>query len=173
MDDEPYSASSRRSGRPDSASHDALEPLARELASIRTPMPPRSKTRCARSAALRRVGADLIEAGTTAQMEGAMRLPVSVGGALMPDAHLGYGLPVAASSPPRRRHPLGRRRGHRLPHAPCPYTTVPPISSRSEGDLTEVLLRNTNFGAGSKFKEAPPARALRSSTTRVGGHGFP
>src|ERR687894_457700 len=28
------------------------------------------------------------------QMAGAMRLPVSVGGALMPDAHLGYGLPV-------------------------------------------------------------------------------
>src|SRR5918997_531081 len=27
-------------------------------------------------------------------MAGAMRLPVSVGGALMPDAHLGYGLPV-------------------------------------------------------------------------------
>ncbi len=35
-----------------------------------------------------------IEAETITQMAGAARLPVAIGGALMPDAHLGYGLPI-------------------------------------------------------------------------------
>ena len=39
-------------------------------------------------------GAGLIEAGALAQMNTAMRLPISRAGALMPDAHVGYGLPI-------------------------------------------------------------------------------
>lgn len=39
-------------------------------------------------------GAELIDAGARSQMDNAMRLPVSVAGALMPDAHIGYGLPI-------------------------------------------------------------------------------
>jgi tRNA-splicing ligase RtcB len=39
-------------------------------------------------------GADGIDAAAGAQMDAAMRLPVSVAGALMPDAHVGYGLPI-------------------------------------------------------------------------------
>jgi tRNA-splicing ligase RtcB len=39
-------------------------------------------------------GASHIEQGALNQMDTAMRLPVSVGGALMPDAHQGYGLPI-------------------------------------------------------------------------------
>ena len=39
-------------------------------------------------------GAEHIEAGALRQMEIAMRLPVTVAGALMPDAHQGYGLPI-------------------------------------------------------------------------------
>ncbi len=39
-------------------------------------------------------GARYIEAGATAQMDVAMKLPVTVAGALMPDAHQGYGLPI-------------------------------------------------------------------------------
>ncbi len=39
-------------------------------------------------------GASLIEAETIAQMIGAARLPVALAGALMPDAHVGYGLPI-------------------------------------------------------------------------------
>jgi tRNA-splicing ligase RtcB len=41
----------------------------------------------------RQWGSDLDE-GSVQQMENACRLPVSVSGALMPDAHLGYGLPI-------------------------------------------------------------------------------
>lgn len=39
-------------------------------------------------------GAKEIEAGARRQMETAMTLPVAVQGALMPDAHTGYGLPI-------------------------------------------------------------------------------
>ena len=39
-------------------------------------------------------GEENIEQGARAQMETAMRLPVVVAGALMPDAHQGYGLPI-------------------------------------------------------------------------------
>lgn len=39
-------------------------------------------------------GADGIEPGAMKQMEIAARLPVAVAGALMPDAHQGYGLPI-------------------------------------------------------------------------------
>ena len=42
-------------------------------------------------------GADLIEQGATHQMEQACKLPVSVAGALMPDAHAGYGLPIGGA----------------------------------------------------------------------------
>lgn len=39
-------------------------------------------------------GAEAIEQGALGQMETAMKLPVTVAGALMPDAHQGYGLPI-------------------------------------------------------------------------------
>lgn len=39
-------------------------------------------------------GANYIEQGALDQMQTAMKLPISVAGALMPDAHQGYGLPI-------------------------------------------------------------------------------
>src|SRR5690606_12252488 len=39
-------------------------------------------------------GAENIETGARIQMDMAMKLPVTVAGALMPDAHQGYGLPI-------------------------------------------------------------------------------
>src|SRR5262245_38215252 len=39
-------------------------------------------------------GREYIDQGAIQQMENAMRLPVTVTGALMPDAHVGYGLPI-------------------------------------------------------------------------------
>ena len=39
-------------------------------------------------------GAEGIDRAANAQMENALRLPVAVAGALMPDAHVGYGLPI-------------------------------------------------------------------------------
>lgn len=39
-------------------------------------------------------GEHLIDAAAIGQLRNAMRLPVTVGGALMPDAHVGYGIPI-------------------------------------------------------------------------------
>jgi tRNA-splicing ligase RtcB (3'-phosphate/5'-hydroxy nucleic acid ligase) len=39
-------------------------------------------------------GAEYIEEGALQQMHAAAKLPVSIAGALMPDAHSGYGLPI-------------------------------------------------------------------------------
>lgn len=45
---------------------------------------------------LKTYGSKYIEASAKRQMEVAMTLPISVNGALMPDAHAGYGLPIGA-----------------------------------------------------------------------------
>ena len=47
-----------------------------------------------RAAPYRVWGAEAIEPGALEQMKRAVRLPVAVRGALMPDAHQGYGLPI-------------------------------------------------------------------------------
>jgi tRNA-splicing ligase RtcB (3'-phosphate/5'-hydroxy nucleic acid ligase) len=99
-------------------------------------------------------GADLIEAGTAAQMENAMRLPVSVGGALMPDAHLGYGLPVGgvlATEGTVIPWAVGVDIGCRM--LLSVFDVSPDLLEERRDQLTDVLLRNTNFGPGSKFKE--------------------
>jgi tRNA-splicing ligase RtcB len=51
------------------------------------------------------------------QMANACALPVAVAGALMPDAHVGYGLPIGGVlATDNAVIPLRRRRGHRVPH---------------------------------------------------------
>lgn len=99
-------------------------------------------------------GAELIEEGTAEQMEGAMSLPVSVAGALMPDAHLGYGLPVGG---------VLATEGAVIPWAvgvdiACRmrlsvFDASPGFLDERRGELEEILLRNTNFGAGGSYKE--------------------
>jgi tRNA-splicing ligase RtcB len=75
----------------------ALDPAWSHFAEIllRTDAPPKMAQKL-RAAPLpyARFGAAHIEAGAIGQMDVAMRLPVAVGGALMPDAHHGYGLPI-------------------------------------------------------------------------------
>src|SRR5690242_7135137 len=67
--------------------------LATELLRMKLQAEERSATPMLRGQALpyRVWGAEGIEPGARAQMDAAMRLPVSVAGALMPDAHQGYG----------------------------------------------------------------------------------
>jgi tRNA-splicing ligase RtcB len=132
----------------------ALAPLARECEAIRAAKSVSQDELHAEPLPYGVWGADLIEPNTTAQMEGAMRLPVSVGGALMPDAHLGYGLPVGG---------VLATEGAVIPWAvgvdiACRmrisiFDVSPDVLDGRRDDLAEVLLRNTNFGAGGKFKE--------------------
>lgn len=64
------------------ASAEALMPKPTDLISLKEPSP------------YNVYGSSQIEEGAIRQMETAVRLPVSVAGALMPDAHHGYGLPI-------------------------------------------------------------------------------
>jgi tRNA-splicing ligase RtcB (3'-phosphate/5'-hydroxy nucleic acid ligase) len=140
---------------PDAVPAKALEPLAREL--IRK----RNEKSAALDDELRGEalpygvwGADLIESGTTAQMQNAMRLPVAIGGALMPDAHLGYGLPVGgvlATEGVVIPWAVGVDIGCRM--LLSVFEVSPGLLDEWRDRLTEMLLRNTNFGPGSKFKE--------------------
>ncbi len=64
-------------------------------------------------------GAEYIEEGALQQMHAAAKLPVSIAGALMPDAHSWLWLTHWRSAGNRkRRDTLWRRCGHWLPHVP-------------------------------------------------------
>lgn len=97
-------------------------------------------------------GADHIEAGAINQMEIAMRLPVTVGGALMPDAHQGYGLPIGGVLAAK--------------NAVIPFGVGVDIGCRmclSIFDLPETAF----YGNEAKFK-----RELLAFTKFGAGHGF-
>ena len=71
------------------------EPVFGELAKmfLEKPVPKKPKKAVLNKTALefKVYGAENIDAETLQQMETAMKLPISVKGALMPDAHVGYG----------------------------------------------------------------------------------
>jgi tRNA-splicing ligase RtcB len=87
------------------------------------------------------------------QMENACRLPISVRGALMPDAHMGYGLPIGGVLATRDAvipYAVGMDIACRM------RLTVTDIPVSALGDdrdrLKNALVRETSFGVGSKFK---------------------
>jgi tRNA-splicing ligase RtcB len=95
-----------------------------------------------------------VDAESIRQMENACNLPVSVAGALMPDAHVGYGLPIG-----------GVLAAH---GAVIPYAVGMDIACRmkmsvldlpvsairgQEGRLRNAIAKATSFGVGGGFKE--------------------
>lgn len=100
-------------------------------------------------------GEDLIDVGSRQQMDNAMRLPISVAGALMPDAHVGYGLPIGG---------VLATRGAVIPYAvgvdiACRmrmsvFDASPTVLAQQKGRFEKVLRNNTRFGAGVEWK--PP-----------------
>lgn len=92
-------------------------------------------------------GAEGIEPGAITQMETAMRLPVSVAGALMPDAHQGYGLPIGGVLATHNSvipYGVGVDIGCRM----CMTLYDLPVSMLHEKKepLKKMLLNNTRFG---------------------------
>ncbi|MCX2433296.1 RtcB family protein [Pedobacter sp. GR22-10] len=98
-------------------------------------------------------GADYIEEGARNQMDIAMKLPVTVAGALMPDAHQGYGLPIGGVLATR--------------NAIIPYGVGVDIGCRMALSIFDIpekhyfgkdamykreLIAFTKFGAGQNFK---------------------
>jgi tRNA-splicing ligase RtcB len=97
-------------------------------------------------------GADLIEPGARAQMDVAMRLPVSRAGAMMPDAHVGYGLPIGgvlAAENAVIPYGVGVDIGCSMMLSVLPM----PADALKVAEASDLLLRHTRFGAGVGFEK--------------------
>src|SRR5205085_397267 len=102
-----------------------------------------------------------LEHGAMEQMRQSVRLPVAVQGALMPDAHLGYGLPIGGVLATE--------------NAVIPYAVGVDIACRMKltvfdvpaedlaklhNTLSHVLQRETVFGTGGTQKKIPEHEVL-------------
>jgi len=98
-------------------------------------------------------GKENIDEGSIAQMDNAMRLPVSVAGALMPDAHVGYGLSIGG---------VLATENAVIPYAvgvdiACQmrlslYEVSPHLLEQKKGLFEQALLKQTAFGMGAQWK---------------------
>lgn len=92
-------------------------------------------------------GLDAIEKGAIAQMETAMKLPVTVSGALMPDAHQGYGLPIGGVLATKNvviPYGVGVDIGCRM--CMTLYDIPPDVLDERKSDFKTMLMNNTKFG---------------------------
>lgn len=122
------------------------------------------------------------------QMNNAMKLPVAVDGALMPDAHVGYGLPIGgvlAAWNAVLPYGVGMDIGCRMCLSVFPAD--PGIIDTDRDRLKKILVSETRFGravfqdAGdhelfgrSEFREIPFLRGLKSTFVEqlgTSGHG--
>ncbi len=106
-------------------------------------------------------GAGFIETGALQQMNSAVRLPVAVAGALMPDAHQGYGLPIGgvlATSNAVIPYGVGVDIGCRM----CLSILDLPVDQldKKVNRFIDALMKHTKFGAGEEWKEPAEAAVL-------------
>jgi tRNA-splicing ligase RtcB len=97
-------------------------------------------------------GANYIEQGALDQMNTAMKLPISVAGALMPDAHQGYGLPIGGVLATTANTIIPFAVGVDIACRMCMSVFDLPASMIEKEDklLKKVLTENTFFGIGSE-----------------------
>ncbi len=97
-------------------------------------------------------GIENIEAGAVSQMENAMRLPIALRGALMPDAHEGYGLPIGGVLATLDNTVIPYAVGVDIACRMC--LSVFPIDAKKIDSkikkLRESLFKHTIFGVGGK-----------------------
>lgn len=100
-------------------------------------------------------GSEHIEEGAMQQMSTASRLPVAVAGALMPDAHSGYGLPIGgvlATENAVIPYGVGVDIGCRM--CLSVFDIDPKELIQRELYFTRELLEATLFGAGKQFENS-------------------
>ncbi len=131
-------------------------------------------------------GKEGIESVTTEQMDLAMRLPVVAEGALMPDAHLGYGLPIGGVLAVENAvipYGVGMDIGCRM--CLSIFDLKPKFLERDRNGLKDMLIQNTRFGAKSfdqpfddevlersEFKEIKVVKKLRQKARQqIGSSG--
>lgn len=131
-------------------------------------------------------GAEAIEQGALQQMATAMKLPVTVAGALMPDAHQGYGLPIGgvlATNNAVIPYGVGVDIGCRM----CMTIYDIPTDKLQENveDFKKLLMNNTKFGKATfkkpkdheifsrkEFSEVPIVREMKDRAwTQIGSSG--
>ena len=125
------------------ANQEQLAPLVKAL------QPPVDDTIPLKEASLpyRIYGGEAIEEGALRQMEMAMKLPVTVAGALMPDAHQGYGLPIGGVLATRNAvipYGVGVDIGCRM--CMTLYDLPPELLDKKQDSLKKMLMNNTMFG---------------------------
>lgn len=104
-------------------------------------------------------GRENIDDGAVAQMNNAMRLPVTVSGALMPDAHVGYGLPIGgvlATENVVIPYAVGVDIACRMRLSI--YEVSPHLLGQKKGIFENSLWNETAFGMGSKWTGAKRAQ---------------
>ncbi|MBK0402614.1 RtcB family protein [Adhaeribacter sp. BT258] len=124
-----------------------------------TPKEPKTLSLRAEKVPYEIYGPEAIEEGALKQMETAMRLPVTVAGALMPDAHQGYGLPIGgvlATENSVIPYAVGVDIGCRmcLSIYDLPASYIDP----NRDNLKRMLIDNTRFGTAT-FKR-PQSHAI-------------
>ena len=103
-------------------------------------------------AAFSAYGLDHIEEGAVNQMKVAMQLPVTVAGALMPDAHQGYGLPIGgvlATNNAIIPYGVGVDIGCRM--ALSVYDIAEDFYYENQDKFKRELVAHSKFGAGHGF----------------------
>jgi tRNA-splicing ligase RtcB len=97
-------------------------------------------------------GADGIDAGAFEQMQNSLRLPVSVAGALMPDAHIGYGLPIGgvlATQDAVIPYAVGVDIACRMRLSV--YEVSPHLMGQKKSQFEKSLVDETRFGMGARW----------------------
>ena len=100
-----------------------------------------------------RIWGEGLEEGSLDQMRQAARLPVAVAGALMPDAHVGYGLPIGgvlATENAVIPYAVGVDIACRMRLSV--YDVPAKDLKRLNDQLVKILHRETKFGTGGEFK---------------------
>lgn len=95
-------------------------------------------------------GKEHIEEGALTQMETAVSLPISVAGALMPDAHQGYGLPIGGvlATEPDKVIPYAVGVDIACRMCMSVFDISPDYLKREPHFLKKILTENTKFGMG-------------------------
>ena len=96
-----------------------------------------------------------LDSQSVQQMENACQLPVSVVGALMPDAHLGYGLPIGgvlATENAVIPYAVGVDIACRVKMTVLDMPVETLEHNGGKNQLVNAIERETRFGIGSKFK---------------------
>lgn len=131
-------------------------------------------------------GVEGIEQGALNQIDLAMRLPVAKAGALMPDAHQGYGLPIGgvlATENAVIPYGVGVDIGCRM--CMTIYDIPESILKERKEDLKAMLMNNTKFGKATfrhpkdhevlsdpLFQELPVVRSLKDrAAAQIGSSG--